>query len=115
MNVERHTFCPNCGADIRKDQPVSIGDFAMAGDGYPLLYRGQPVHLTRCEASIVWSILKAHPAHVRGSTLLMRCDSEGEPNMVRVLVRRIRIRLMRAGIPDPIETVWGRSAYRWRS
>jgi hypothetical protein len=54
-------FCPHCGSDIRLDQPILLNDFSMFGDGYPLVYRGKPVHLTPGQSALCWTLLKAYP------------------------------------------------------
>jgi DNA-binding winged helix-turn-helix (wHTH) protein len=106
-------FCPKCGADILLDEPIRIDDFAMIGEQFPLCYRAQPIHLTRSERIVVWSILKAFPKAVSKPTLLDRLDSDGVNNTIQVLICRIRKKIMDIGGPDTIETVRG-EGYRWR-
>lgn len=111
MNVVP-AFCPHCGADIRLDAPISLNDFSMYGDGYPLCYQGTPLPLTPSQNSICWTLLKAYPLIVRTDAIILRVGSESESNAIEVQLSRIRSKLRRLGIPNPIETVWGRG-YRW--
>lgn len=111
--MKPRAFCANCGADILLDEPIRIDDFTMIGDGYPLLYRGQPLPLTRGEMIIAWTILKSYPNHVSDDTLKLRTGSESEWNGTKVLVHRIRRKCTAAGAPDPMETIRG-FGYRWK-
>jgi DNA-binding response OmpR family regulator len=105
-------FCPHCGSDIRSDEPILLNDFSMYGDGYPLVYRGKPVHLTPGQSALCWSLLKAYPSIVRANTLILRMGSDCESNVIDVVISRIRAKLRMISAPNPIETIRGRG-YRW--
>lgn len=109
------SICPCCGTDIRLDDPITIDDFAMFGDGYPLTYLRKPLKLAPRESSVCWALMKAYPLVLSTDVLLNRIGSEdAEGNVVQVYVHRIRAKLKMLGIEDPIETVYGRG-FRWRS
>ena len=111
--MKSRSFCPRCGADICLDEPIRIDDFSMIGDGYPLVWRGHLIQLTRGERIVVWSRLNAYPDHVSKPVLLDRLDSEGMNNTISVMISRIRGRLRAVGAPDAIETIWGKG-HRWK-
>lgn len=115
MNVPANipAFCPHCGADIRVDEPILLNGFSMYGDGYPLMYNGKGVLLTRYESSFCWTLLKAYPRMVKHDTLLLRLGSDSETNVLDVVVSRIRAKLRHHGVPNPIETMYGQGGFRW--
>jgi DNA-binding response OmpR family regulator len=101
-------FCPHCGADIRLDQPICLNDFSMFGDGYPLLYMLKPLPLSRAQASLVWTLMKACPHKVSVDTIMIRIGSDCESNVIDVLVSRIRAICRELNVPNHIETMRGR-------
>ena len=105
-------FCPHCGSDIRLDEPILLNDFAMFGDGYPLVYQGRAIGLSPKQSAICWTLLKAYPHIVRRDTLLIRIGSDAETNVIDVQLSRIRSKLAGLGAPNPIETVHA-IGYRW--
>ena len=99
--------------DIELDKPLRIDQYAMVGPGYPLTYQGVDLRLTPGEATVVWSLMKAYPAHVSRWTLLERLGAEeATGNLIQVLVCRIRKKMSQAGAAPSIETV-SRRGYRW--
>jgi DNA-binding response OmpR family regulator len=105
-------FCPHCGSDIRLDAPIVLNEFSMFGDGYPLCYKGKPIHLTPAQSAICWTLLKAFPHVVKRDTLLIRIGSDANSNVVDVQLTRIRSKLASLDVPCPLETVHSRG-YRW--
>lgn len=88
----------------------------MAAEDAPVLYDGRQVKLTGMERGILWTIMKAYPRVISHETILLRthdADSDVYHDTIRVLVCRLRRKLREAGLPDPVETVWG-TGYVWR-
>jgi OmpR family two-component system response regulator YxdJ len=112
MNAPVPPFCPCCGADIRLDTPIMLNDFSMYGDGYPLMHKGKRVPLTPMQNAICWTLLKAYPAVVSADVLMIRVGSDAESNALDVQLSRMRAKMRELGIPNPIETIWGKG-FRW--
>lgn len=100
-------FCPHCGYDLLKDQPIIINDFSMLGPQSPLYYRGKVPNLTLAERNFCWALMKAYPKTVRHEALLNRLDSTGTVNTLAVYISKIRKKLRQLGAPDPFVRVRG--------
>ena len=76
--------------------------------------RGEQIELTRREFAILEYFLR-HPDEVLAKRDILDCvwdfDFDGDPNIVEVYVRRLRIKLPRPGDGALIETVRG-AGYR---
>jgi DNA-binding response OmpR family regulator len=108
-----HHFCPNCGWDVARDQPILINNFSMFGDGHPLHYMGKQIKLTPGESAICWSLMKCYPNFVSPDTLLIRSNSDADTrNTISVLIHRIRRKIIGVAGVDPIENIRGRG-YQW--
>lgn len=111
------SFCPHCGYDLRPDTPVFINGFTMFGAASQLMYMDKTIKLTESERFICWSLLKAYPEAVSHEVMLDRMGSEATSNVLNVYVCRIRSKLRKVGVPDPIESTHSRRgtrAYRWK-
>lgn len=105
-------FCPHCGCDLMKDQPIILNDFAMMGPMSPLTYKGDTIKLATAERNLVWTLMKACPRPVRFDVILARIDSESEGNVIDVYMSRIRTKLRAIGAPIPFESLKERAGYR---
>lgn len=102
-----HRFCPHCGYDLVKDQPIIINDFSMLGPQSPLYYRGTALNLTMTGRNLCWTLMKNYPKPVRADVLLDRMDSIGTGNVIAVYLTRIRKELRKIGAPIPFHHVRG--------
>lgn len=105
-------FCPECGCDMFGLGPVLINDFSMLGSMEGLAYRGVLVPLTSQQKQLCWTLMKACPDPVRLDIIMDRLDSDGNSDMLRVLVHKVRKKLAAMGAPNPVCTVKGRGAYK---
>lgn len=104
-------FCPSCGFNLVADEPVSIGAWSVSPS--EVLCDGREVRMTPSERILLHSLAAMRGRVVKDSAILERIGSEAEGHVVNVFACRIRTACRKAGVPDPIETVWG-SGYRWR-
>lgn len=90
-------FCPNCGMDVRKDEPRAAGPFKMGPyDLRPFVY-GRRVQLTHVQAALLWTLLRVPNTTVSHDALCERSGVEGVGNL-RVQIHLLRNRLgLRAG------------------
>lgn len=100
-----NALCPQCGHDLALDEPISIEGVVEMQPYGECIYKGQKVHLTPGEASILWTLLKAKGRPVARWVLEDRIGYDGYSNVVVVLVSRLRAKLAAVGEPVPIENV----------
>jgi len=105
--VSGQHFCPHCGYNLHADEAVVHGDWLLRPDFAS--HKGEPVGLTRYEASILYTIAAAKGRPVAVDTIMARVSETENRNNISVLVHRIRRKTI--GF-CPFETVWGRG-YRW--
>jgi DNA-binding response OmpR family regulator len=105
--------CPHCGYDLLHNGPILIDEWSMMAPGAPLFYDGTPIRLSNAESQICYALMKSYPRHMTRWALLDRIGTESEKdNILSVYITRIKSRLEHAGIPLPIETIWGHG-YKW--
>lgn len=104
--------CSHCGHDIAHDEPLEIDDFWMGGIDSWLHYKGTPIKLTPAEGAIAWSLMKNFPYSMTADALLNRIGSEGGPDVIDVMMCRMRKKLRDATGVQPLQNIWGRG-YRW--
>jgi DNA-binding response OmpR family regulator len=103
-------FCPHCGHDIEKDQPIVSGDmqFDPRGD---VLWQGEKVHLGPSQRMVLHALLKARGKILKRETIALRIghDGEGDPRrLIDVHICKLKKRM--PGLP--VETVYG-VGLRW--
>jgi DNA-binding response OmpR family regulator len=101
-------FCPSCGCNLTRDEPVEVGPWKVAPDA--VWYEGQLLRLTLAEATILHTLARANGRAVKSAVLGNRaCDSSDTSNSAEVLLSRIRKKL---GPLAPFENIRG-AGYRW--
>jgi DNA-binding response OmpR family regulator len=108
----RTGFCPSCGFNLTKDEPIERDGFVIDPRGV-VTFEGRQVPFTKAEHNLLHTLARAEGRCVESAVLGERLgESEDPVNTARVLILRIRRRCWNAGAPNPIRTVWGRG-YRW--
>lgn len=108
------SFCPHCGFNLERDQPVERDGFVIDPRG-AVRFCGHPVRLTPAETQIMHTLAAADGRSVRVSTILERLGCEdAQYNRVSVSISKIKRTLTQSGIPFPIRSDWGRG-YRWEA
>lgn len=104
---ERHSVI----GKVRFQNGLSI-DYAA----HRVLYQEQVISLAKKEFAIV-ELLSQHTGQIFDKEHIYEhiwgWDSLGDSAVVAEHIRRIRAKLLAAGCPDPIETVWG-CGYKWK-
>lgn len=108
-----NALCPHCGFDLKRDAPVQLGAFNMAGAGAHLYHAGIIVPLTPQQREICWALMKASPVPVKADVLMLRIGSEAEANLLNAQISKIRSVFHQAGLICPITTM--RKSYAWLS
>lgn len=80
-------FCPNCGANLAKDDARHIGPFEFDPRG-PVLYEGARLHVAPTLHILLGSLVSAYPRAVGSPALCERLDVG--PNELLVHVHRLR-------------------------
>lgn len=90
--------CPHCGHNLDAERRVRIGrlDYDPAG---PVSWGGAPIALTSGERIVLGSLVHARGAIVSRSAIAERMGSEGDGNVVDVLISRLRKALSQGGAP----------------
>lgn len=104
-------FCPSCGFNLRNDEVVERDGFRLDPRGLAE-FEGRYIDIPVGYALILHALASNEGRAVSLSTLLSRVSDGDYPQFVAVLVCRMRRTLQEAGIPNPIQTVYGRG-YRW--
>jgi DNA-binding response OmpR family regulator len=109
----RTGFCPSCGFNLTKDEPIERDGFVIDPRGV-VTFEGRQVPLQAGEIIFVHSIAAGEGRCVPISALLERMDSESKDplGLLHTRLCMIRKRFFGVGAPNPIRTVWGRG-YRW--
>ena len=106
------TYCPSCGFNLSKDEPIERDGFLLDPRG-TVSFCGRRLSFTKAEAAVLHSIGAAGSRTVEAATLACRFGDHDDPaNVARVLVSRIRHRLAAYDVPCPVRTDHGRG-YRW--
>lgn len=105
------TCCPSCGFNLTRDEIVEIDGWRIDPRGIAE-YDGRAIHFAPAQLIILHSIAMMRGRIAARDAILNRMGTEAEPNILSVLVCRIRRTINAAGIPSPIKTVCGRG-YRW--
>lgn len=106
-------LCPSCGLDLSKNEPVSSATYKMHGPNGPLVIDGKDIPLAPLENEVAWALLRAKPAPLGKDAILLRIGSEGDGNLVAVILCRLRKKIREAGVErEVIQTVYG-GGYRW--
>jgi DNA-binding response OmpR family regulator len=109
VKAEAAPFCPNCGYDLRQDEPIEIGD-ARFDPRIGFSFEGRAVDLPPNVRILVQTLMKARGCWVANETLADRMDNS--PDDVRVHVRHARERLATVGADRFIQNRYG-LGYRW--
>ena len=104
--------CPSCGFNLRRDEVLELDGFSIDPRGL-VTRAGARIALTRTETAVLYAIASGGGRPVSSEAIANRAtEADDAVNVVRVMVRRIRAKLMQAGVPDAITTCWG-SGYAW--
>lgn len=105
-------FCPSCGFNLEKDEPLAVGDWNIDLRG-GVQFRGRHVdYLSTTQIGILHTIAASRPRNVSIEILTAR-HSESESSVsIRVLICALKRDLRFQGIPVPIKTDRG-AGYHW--
>jgi DNA-binding response OmpR family regulator len=96
-----HKMCPCCGFNFEADEPIERDGFVI-DPSRAVVWDGAEITMSPGERGILYALAKADGHKVTSDALLNRISYRENSNIVAVLVCRIRKRLSRAGVPDPI-------------
>lgn len=104
--------CPSCGYNLRADEVIERGRWRLdpRGSAY---YNGARLRLSKTQSIILHDIAASRGREVTREALLGRTSDGENLNNVCAQVCRLRQRLARLGVPDPIQSRWG-AGYYWR-
>ena len=113
--IDRPPFCPRCGLDQRKTEPITIGE-ASFDPGRGFSYAGVPISLAPCQRILIFSLMTAGGRIVADDTLIERMGIEGDDqlNTLRQQMFRMRKKLKAHGAARHIKTSW-KLGYRWEA
>jgi DNA-binding response OmpR family regulator len=115
--AEAICVCPSCGLDLKKREPVTVGDLTVDPIG-DVTWKGRVVHLTVTQIDIVHALARSVGRYVSPEAIynLVGSHAEDERNVVAVQVSRLRSRFLKID-PDfaQIKLAPHRSqlGYRW--
>lgn len=105
-------ICPQCGYSLLRDIAVRRGPYVV-GPTF-VLYQGQGVRLSPQRTELLYALARNYPRPVSSEVLLNRiAHSDADGSLVAVQMSHLRRLLRRAGLPVPVETVWGGTGYVW--
>jgi DNA-binding response OmpR family regulator len=103
-------FCPRCGHNIYKDEPLIIGDWRI--DPLSGLHCGAViVPLTKAEATLCHSVAALGGRSIPPEALGNRVSDSEDANTAAVLLVRVRKKCKALGLECPIKTRWGWGYY----
>lgn len=101
------SLCPHCGFDLKQDEPIIDGDWAIDPRG-SVAYQGRDIPLTGQEARIFFAIAKAGGRPITRWVIAERLFPDAESlNLVAAHKTRIEAKLRNLGIPIPYVNIWG--------
>lgn len=104
-------MCPHCGYDFAADAPIEVGPWRVTPK--TVTYRGVDVSVSRCEAGVLFALAKAGGDFVGVDALLNRVTDKENPNIIAVMVSRLRRKLPAAAIETVRGAGAGEGGYRW--
>lgn len=106
-------LCPSCGCDLAPFQPVELGNIAIT-DLQEIVFQGRRLALTRCQYSIVESLVRARGRSLSRGILADRVGGDVNDRTIVKYVERVRqsFRVVNPSF-DQIVSVHGFGAYRW--
>lgn len=105
-------YCPSCGYNLERDPVITIDGYRLDPTAGTVWRDGYWLPLSRSEFHLLYSLAAAKGRVVAKQPLMLRISDGETESIVNVFVSRIRAKLLDAGWPNLIETVWGRG-YRW--
>jgi DNA-binding response OmpR family regulator len=100
------TCCPSCGYNLTRDEVIERDEWSIDPRG-AVRFQGEAIYLPPALFTIMHT-LATTTRSVRAEVLLNRMGSEAQPQVIGVLICRLRKLLRDKKIPSPIQTVWGR-------
>ncbi|PTR06409.1 MULTISPECIES: winged helix-turn-helix domain-containing protein [unclassified Novosphingobium] len=101
-------ICPSCGCNLRADPEIEAGPWRLTPDSAFL--DGAPFQLTAQQNATLYAVAAGRGKWLSPWVILDRVSDSDEPNVVAVVLSRVRKRL---GARMPVESNRGRG-YRWR-
>lgn len=111
-----HPYCPACGYNLRKEMPITQGDWHLTSD--LTLHRGARVPITRQQSYVLYTIAQAKGRWVRletvGNRVTHKLQSEDPRNLAAAQLCKARKGAARVGLTLPLESRRGYSGgVRW--
>lgn len=104
-------FCPSCGYNLTRDEPITLGDWHLTP--YSASYKGEQLRQAPQSLFIfLYTVGAAGGAPVAVKAILNRLGSEAIGNVLAVYATRWRLLLKANGWPVPFRADY-RGGYMW--